>query len=85
MSSFMTDEVHIPEEEQNPQDDLPEIEAEKPAAAFVFADDEEDEEPIELPTPATVEAIELPAPEAEEVKAALPLSALESRISALGR
>ncbi len=29
------------------------------------------DEPIELPTPASVEAIELPAPEAEEVKAAL--------------
>jgi hypothetical protein len=39
----MTDEVHIPEEEQEPQDDLPEVEAEKPAAAFTFADDEEDE------------------------------------------
>ena len=87
MSSFMTDEVHIPEEEQEPQDALPEIEAEAPGAvpafednaessesaapAFVFRDDEEDEEPIELPTPASVEAIELPAPEAEEVKAAL--------------
>ncbi len=89
----MTDEVHIPEEEQEPQGAPPEVEAETPvpafeddaepiepdapdreeapAAAFVFADDEEDEEPIELPTPAGVEAIELPAPEAEEVKAAL--------------
>jgi transcription termination/antitermination protein NusG len=87
MSSFMTDEVHIPEEEQEPQDALPEVEAEEPVAvsasednaepieaaapAFVFMDDEEDEEPIEMPTPASVEAIELPAPEAEEVKAAL--------------
>ena len=94
----MTDEVHIPEEEQNPQGPLPEVEAEEPvavhafedneqdkesiepsaldsaetsAAAFVFEDDEEAEEPIELPVPASVEAIELPAPEAEEVKAAL--------------
>jgi len=110
----MTDEVHIPEEEQEPQDALPEIEAEEPVAVpafednagpiepvapvfvftddeedeepielptpasaekspavFVFTDDEEDEEPIELPAPAGVEAIELPAPEAEEVKAAL--------------
>jgi transcriptional antiterminator NusG len=93
----MTDEVHIPEEEQNPQDTLPGIEAEEPvvirasedseqdqepiepsdsdqvetpAPAFVFTDDEDDE-PIVLPTPASVEAIELPAPEAEEVKAAL--------------
>jgi transcriptional antiterminator NusG len=110
----MTDEVHIPEEEQEPQDALPEVEAEEPVAVpafednagpiepvapvfvftddeedeepielptpasaekspavFVFTDDEEDEEPIELPAPAGVEAIELPAPEAEEVKAAL--------------
>jgi transcriptional antiterminator NusG len=83
----MTDEVHIPEEEEEPQDALPEVEAEEPEAApafednaepiespapvFVFTDDDEDDEPIELPTPASVEAIELPAPEAEEVKAAL--------------
>jgi transcription termination/antitermination protein NusG len=96
MSRFMTDEAHIPEEEQESQDALPEVEAEapvtvsaseddaepldqpapdtaeKPAAAFVFTDDDEDdEEPLELPAPAVVEAIELPAPEAEEVKAAL--------------
>jgi len=91
----MTDEVHIPEEDQEPQDMLPEVEAEgseavpasegdeepidlpasdragESAPAFVFTDDEEDEEPIEVPAPAGIEAIELPAPEAEEVKAAL--------------
>jgi transcriptional antiterminator NusG len=83
----MTDEVHLPEEEQAPQNMPPEVEVEVSAAtpasednaepsesavpAFAFTDDEEDEEPIELPKPASVEAIELPAPEAEEVKAAL--------------
>ena len=68
----MTDEVHIPEEEQEPQADQPEVEAEEPVAAFTSEDTgEEDEEPIVLPTPVSVPAIELPAPEAEEVKAAL--------------
>lgn len=67
----MTDEVHNPEEEQNPQDDLPEVEAERPAVAFAFEDNAEEEELLERPTPPEVEAIELPAPEAEEVKAAL--------------
>jgi len=67
----MTDEVHIPEEEQNPQDDLPEVGAEQPVAAFAFEDNEEEEELLERPAPPEVEAIELPAPEAEEVKAAL--------------
>ena len=41
----MTDEVHIPEEEQEPQDAPPEIEAEKPEAVPAFEDDEEQLEP----------------------------------------
>ena len=51
MSSFMTDEVHIPEEEQEPQDVLPEVEAEKPEAVPAF---EDNEEPTEPPAPGVV-------------------------------
>jgi transcription termination/antitermination protein NusG len=69
----MTDEVLIPEEEDKPQEELPQVESEAkaPVAAFAFDSDEEDDDLIVLPTPTSVEAIELPAPEAEEVKAAL--------------
>ena len=48
----MTDEVHIPEEEQEPQDALPEVEAEEPVAVSAS---EDDEEPIDLPAPDSAE------------------------------
>jgi transcriptional antiterminator NusG len=68
----MTDEVHIPEEEEEPQDALPEVEAEEPEAAPAF---EDNAEPIESPAPVFVftdddedddEPIELPTPASVE-------------------
>src|SRR5512143_1211073 len=69
----MTDEVHVPEEDQDPQAGQPEVEAEEPADVLASdrCDEEEEEEPVTSFTPLSVPAIELPAPEAEEVKAAL--------------
>jgi len=54
----MTDEVHIPEEEQNPQDALPEVEAQEPEAVHASEDNEQAQEPI---GPPALERAEAPA------------------------
>ena len=74
----MSDEVQSPADERLPREDWPEIEAEStdvlPASIAAETDTEaaaEQEDVLPATEPLSVPAIELPAPEAEEVKAAL--------------
>jgi transcriptional antiterminator NusG len=82
----MSDEVHTPADERLPQADWPEVQAElaDTMPASTTAEDEaateivavaeaaeDQEEALPALEPISVPAIELPAPEAEEVKAAL--------------